>query len=195
VAVVASAPAAARAFAPSAASAAGAAAPFAVVSLDLRSAVAVAGALGPAVAEASGVPAVAGCRSFPAAVAVSGPVVDCWYWAESGAGAAEHHSGGLAPEAAEHCSRAVEHCFRGEEDCFRGEEDCSPGEEDCSPAGASWWDWDDQRFPAVLRPRWDCHAQPHDSEVDCTARQLLVPEPPPGKLLASVSPPPEGAHD
>src|SRR5207302_4526340 len=174
VAVVASAPAAARAFAPSAASAAGAAAPFAVVSLDLRSAVAVAGALGPAVAEASGVPAVAGCRSFPAAVAVSGPVVDCWYWAESGAGAAEHHSGGLAPEAAEHCSRAAEHCFRGEEDCspgdedcFRDEEDCSPGEEDCSPAGPPRWDWDDQRFPAVLRPRWDCHAQPHDSEVDC----------------------------
>ena len=30
---------------------------------------------------------------------------------------------------------------------------------------------------------------------DCTARQLLVPGPPPGKLLASVSPPPEGAHD
>jgi hypothetical protein len=179
-AVVVSAPAG-RAFAPSAASAAGAAAPFAVVSLDLRSAVAVAGALAPAVAEASGVPAVAGCRSFPAAVAASGPVVNCRNWVESGAGAAGHHSGALAPEAAAHCSPDGERCFR--------------GEEDCSLAGPPRWDWDVQRFPAAPRPRWDCHAQAHDSRVDCTAHRLVALESPPGKLLASVLPRPEVAHD
>jgi hypothetical protein len=138
--VIASGLVAARAFAPSVASAAGAAAPFVAVSLDLRSAVAVADVPVPAVAEASGVPAVAGCRSYPAAVAASDPVVDCRCWAESGVDAAEPHSGVLAPKAAAHCFPAAERCFR--------------VEKDCSLAGPPHSDWGERRSPVAL-PHWD----------------------------------------